>query len=156
MIKFIIMVGLPGSGKSTVAKELSIKENAVLHSSDDLREELFGDADNQDNNELVFQELSKRISRDLLNGRSVVYDATNSSYKKRKAFLEGLKMEYYKECYMVATPYEKCIRQNSGRSRRVPEKVIENMYKGIFIPQYFEGWDHIEIVFNSDDKFDIS
>ncbi len=156
MNKFIMMVGLPGSGKSTIAKELSIKENAVLHSSDDLREELFGDADNQGSNELIFQELHKRISRDLLDGKSVVYDATNPSYKKRKVFIEGLKIGCYKECYMVATPYEKCMRQNSGRNRRVPEKVIENMYKGIFIPQYFEGWDHIEIAFNDDDKFDIA
>lgn len=156
MSKFIMMVGLPGSGKSTIANKLSIKENAVLHSSDDLREELLGDADNQDSNELIFQELHKRISRDLLDGKSVVYDATNSSYKKRKAFLDSLRIECYKECYMVATPYEKCMRQNSDRRRKVPEKVIENMYKGIFIPQYFEGWDHIEIVFNDDDNIDIA
>lgn len=156
MNKLIMMVGLPGSGKSTVAKELSNKEDAVLHSSDDLREELFGDADNQDNNELIFQELHGRVSRDLQKGRSVVYDATNASYKKRKAFLEGLKMECYKECYMVAAPYEKCLRQNSRRSRKVPEKVIEKMYLGIFIPQYFEGWDHIEIVFNDDVNFEIA
>jgi len=150
-----MMVGLPGSGKSTIAKELSFRENAVLHSSDDLRKELFGDADNQESNELIFQELHKRIHRDLQDGKSVVYDATNLSYKKRKTFLERLKIECNKECHMVVTPYEKCLKQNSARSRKVPEKVIENMYKGSFIPQYFEGWDHIEISFNDDDKFDI-
>ncbi len=155
MNKFIMMVGLPGSGKSTIAKELSIMENADLHSSDNLREELFGDAKNQDSNGLIFQELYKRISRDLLEGTSVIYDATNLGYKKRKSLLEKLKVGCYKECYMVATPYEKCQKQNCARSRRVPEKVIENMYRGIFVPQYFEGWDHIEIVFNDDEKFDI-
>lgn len=156
MNKLIMMVGLPGSGKSTIAKELSIRENAVLHSSDDLREELFGDANNQSGNELLFQELRKRIRLDLIDGKSVVYDATNLSYKKRKAFLSQLKIDCYKECHMVATPYEKCLRQNGARSRKVPEKVIENMYKGIFVPQYFEGWDHIEIVFNDDDNFDVA
>lgn len=156
MNKFIMMVGLPGSGKSTLAKQLSLRENAVLHSSDDLREELFGDAGNQENNELIFQELNKRIHRDLSEGKSVIYDATNSSYKKRKVFLESLKFDCYKECYMVVTPYEKCLKQNSVRSRKVPEKVIENIYKGIFIPQYFEGWDNIEVVFNYDDNFEVA
>lgn len=156
MNKFIMMVGLPGSGKSTIAKELSVKENAILHSSDDLREELFGDADNQNSNWLLFQELQKRISRDLLAGKSVIYDATNLSYKKRKALIERLEIGCYKECCMVATPYEKCLSQNRSRSRSVPEKVIESMYKSIFVPQYFEGWDNIEIKFNNDDNFDIS
>ena len=86
MNKFIMMVGLPGSGKSTAARELSIRENAVLHSSDDLREELFGNADSQYRNDLLFQELHKRINRDLTDGKSIVYDATNLSYKKRKTF----------------------------------------------------------------------
>ena len=155
MNKFIMMVGLPGSGKSTAARELSIRQNAVLHSSDDLREELFGNADSQYRNDLLFQELHKRINRDLTDGKSIVYDATNLSYKKRKTFLEGLKAECYKECCMVASSYEKCLSRNGNRSRKVPEKVIGNMYKGIFVPQYFEGWNHIEIVFNSDYNFDM-
>lgn len=156
MNKLIMMVGLPGSGKSTIAKELSYRENAILHSSDDLREELFGDANNQEKNELIFQELHKRIHRDLSGGKSVIYDATNSSYKKRKVFLQTLKIKCYKECYMVATPYEKCLEQNRNRSRRVPDEVIENIYKGFFIPQYFEGWDNIEIIHNYDDNFDMA
>lgn len=156
MNKLIMMVGLPGSGKSTIAKELSYRENAILHSSDDLREELFGDANNQEKNELIFQELHKRIHRDLSGGKSVIYDATNSSYKKRKVFFQTLKIKCYKECYMVATPYEKCLEQNRNRSRRVPDEVIENIYKGFFIPQYFEGWDNIEIIHNYDDNFDMA
>lgn len=156
MNKFIMLMGLPGSGKSTIAKELSIKENAVLHSSDDLREELFGDVNNQEGNKLLFQELKERIDRDMCNGKSVIYDATNISYKKRKAFLESLKAECYKECWLVATPYEICLSQNKRRGRNVPEKVIENMYKGIFIPQHYEGWDHIEIIFRNDDNFDMT
>ena len=65
--------------------------------------------DDQDNNELLFQELNKKINQDLSNGKSVVYDATNLSYKKRKSYLEKLKSECYKECILVATPYEKCL-----------------------------------------------
>lgn len=155
MVKFAMMIGLPGSGKSTAAKELSIKEGAVLHSSDDLREELFDDVNSQENNDLLFAEMKKRINEDLSNGKSVIYDATNLGYKKRKAFLDGLKTECCRECYLIATPYEKCIRQNSERSRKVPEAVIENMYKGFFVPQYYEGWDNIEIIYNDEGDWDL-
>lgn len=40
---FTMMVGLPGSGKSTYAKELADRTNAKLCSSDAIREELTGD-----------------------------------------------------------------------------------------------------------------
>lgn len=156
MNKFIMMVGLPGSGKSTLAKELALKDRAALHSSDDLREELFGDANNQDNNELVFQELNRRINQDLSEEKSVVYDATNLSYKKRKLYLDRIKPECYKECILIATPYEKCLHQNNLRSRKVPENVIEKMYKSFMVPQYYEGWNHIKVEFNTDKDYDLA
>ena len=40
---FTMMVGLPGSGKSTYAKELAERTNAKICSSDAIREELTGD-----------------------------------------------------------------------------------------------------------------
>lgn len=155
MNKFIMMVGLPGSGKSTLAKQVSKKNNAVIHSSDDMRQELFGDENDQQNNELLFQELNKRINRDLRDGKSVVYDATNLSYRRRKLYLDTIKTECYKECILVATPYEKCLHQNNNRSRKVPKHVMEKMYRCFFVPQYYEGWDHIGIVYNTDEKYEL-
>ncbi|MCX7746917.1 MAG: AAA family ATPase [Clostridia bacterium] len=155
MNKLVMMVGLPGSGKSTIAKEIAKKFDAVLHASDDLRTELFGNPHDQVNNEILFQEMNNRINRDLSDGKSVVYDATNLSYKKRKACLQSLKTKCYKECFLVATPYEKCLSRNKLRKRVVPEPVIEKMYKYFFVPQYYEGWDHIEIIYTGDDRYDL-
>ncbi|MDP4181880.1 MAG: AAA family ATPase [Bacillota bacterium] len=154
MVKFIMMVGLPGSGKSSLAKEISIKENAVIHSSDELRLELFGDVNNSDKNNQTFTELDKRIRHDLLKGFNVIYDATNISYKKRKCYLDKLKsIPCYKKCYFLATHHETCLKRNKARNRFIPEEVIINMLKGIFVPQYFEGWDNIEIIFDSGEKY---
>ena len=89
MAMFIMLVGLPGSGKSTYAEKM--RENGFhIHSSDSIREELTGDATSQDKNTDVFNELHKRIKDDLKNGISCVYDATNISMKRRKSFLEEL------------------------------------------------------------------
>lgn len=52
---FYMMVGLPGSGKSWYAGNKL--PNAVVHSSDAIREEILGDVTDQSNQQLVFQTL---------------------------------------------------------------------------------------------------
>ena len=150
-----IMVGLPGSGKSNLAERLRIEEGddlyvaPVIHSSDNLREELFGDANEQGNNQELFTELHKRIKRDLLNGIDVIYDATNIDKKKRVSFLQELKkIPCYRVCVAVMTPYYQCVMWNRTRDRRVPDKVIRKMYKKWAPPEYREGFDDIQFFYN--------
>lgn len=91
----VMMVGLPGSGKSTFAKTIRCgdkgDEKPVIHSSDDLRAEMFGSAEIQGDTNKLFNELHRRIKVDLQSGKSVVYDATNINKKQRIAFLRELK-----------------------------------------------------------------
>lgn len=152
-----MMVGLPASGKSHFAQNIAKQENAIIHASDTLRQELFGNEEANDKNDELFKELHSRIKNDLKLGRNVIYDATNIHYKRRKAFLEELKkIDCEKICYLVATPYEKCLTQNKQRSRSVPEHVIKKMYMNFYIPQYYEGWDDIKIIWNTEGyQFDL-
>ncbi len=60
---FTMMVGLPGSGKSTYAEKLSKERSAIICSSDKVREDLYGDENSQSNNDEVFKLLHKRIKR---------------------------------------------------------------------------------------------
>lgn len=154
--KFIMMIGIVASGKSTYAKLLASKENAILLSSDQLRVELYNDINNIEHNDVIFETIHKRTKEYLRQGKNVIMDATNLSYKRRKAFLDELKkINCIKECYLMATPYELCLQQNKLRDRYVPEFVIKQMYKSICVPQHFEGWDKIHIIYNTEDiKFD--
>ena len=143
------LVGLPASGKSVEANLISQQYNANIHSSDKIREELFTDENNQDNNELVFKTMLERTKSDLLKNNNVIYDATNINYKRRKAFVESLnKIDCYKICILMATPYDDCIKYNQERERQVPKYVIDKMYKNFYIPQKYEGWDEIQTVWN--------
>ena len=147
---FLMLVGLPCSGKSTIAQELTKEYNATIFSSDALREELFGDINDQTHNQELFVELHRRIKECLRSGKSAIYDACSISYKRRMAFLSELKnIPCKKICVLVATPYEECLRRNTVRDRKVPEYVIERMYRNFDVPWYFEGWD--EILDNADD-----
>ena len=90
---FNMVVGLPGSGKSTFIQERALEEDVVC-SSDAIREELFGSAgdavNTKKNNELVFQTLHKRVKDALMARKNVWYDATNINRKKRMQFLQEI------------------------------------------------------------------
>jgi predicted kinase len=144
---FYMVVGLPASGKSTWAETHKDELNAVVHSSDDLRAELFGDANDQSKNTEVFEILHKRIKDDLRAGKNVIYDATNLVRKRRIAFLNELKnISCEKVCVLFATPFELCCERNFARERQVPEGAMARMYKQFETPWYSEGWDDIQIV----------
>ena len=150
--KFIMLIGLPASGKSTLAEDLSKRYNANIHASDEIRKELNTENYSKEKNQEVFSILHSRIKEDLRNYKSVIYDATNVNYKKRMAFLRELKsIPCKKVCYFKATPYETCLKRNSEREEKVPKYVIYNMYKNFDIPAYFEGWDTIHIIWDMKD-----
>lgn len=140
------LVGLPGSGKSTYAKELEKEIKAIRLSSDDLRVELYGNIDNQDNNTELFQEMNRRAKLALKSGRNVIYDATNINSKKRKGFLSQLPKGVNKTCLYFAERVNACIARDLQRDRVVTKEVIERMYKQLQVPMYHEGWDNIEIL----------
>lgn len=144
-----MMVGLPGSGKSTYAKKLAKEMNAVILSSDALREEMYGDINDQEHNNEVFAELHRRC-KDLLNKQvNIIYDATNLKTKNRMFFLNELKgIDCHKKAIVMATPYELCLQNNSLRDRKVPEEVIKRMRENFHFPLYNEGFDEIKFVWN--------
>ena len=149
-----MMVGLAGSGKSFVAETLVVKRNGdfvkpVIHSSDSLRSELFGDENDQKHNGALFNELHRRIKDDLRNGRDVIYDATNIRKKRRRAFLQELKnIKCHKVCFCVLTPYEVVLKQNNNRERKVSEDSIKRMYLSWSPPAIDEGFDNIILAYN--------
>lgn len=150
--EFIMFVGLPASGKSTYAEELKGR-GYHIHSSDVIREELTGDVNAQDKNTDVFTVLHKRVKDDLGNGISCVYDATNMSMKRRKAFLDEIK-KYgcRKKCVLFVIPVEVCKERNANRERKVPDEVFDKMIKQFNVPMRYEGWDEIEVVV--DEEYD--
>lgn len=149
-----MMCGLPASGKSTKAKELAKEYNATIYSSDALREEIFGDVNDQGHNQELFAELHRRIKDCLKSGKNAIMDATNLNYKRRMAFLAELKkIPCKKICVLMATPYEECLRRNAERERKVPIYVIERMYRFIDVPWYYEGWDDIQIEYGEYENY---
>ena len=164
MATFLMLVGLPGSGKSTLANELKSnnfltsgyerkRPEAIILSSDKIREELYGDESIQDNPEQVFKLMFERTVENLNNGLDVIYDATNLNRKKRINLLTELKRkvkQYFdKYCFVVYCDITECLQRNKLRDRHVPEDVIFQMLKSFEIPVDGEGWNRIEIKYST-------
>lgn len=145
---FFMLVGLPYSGKSVYAEKLKNDFGAIIHSSDAIRAEILGDVEDQSQNTLVFDTMHQRIIKDLTDGKTVVCDATNINYKRRMDTLQRLRrIECQKVCIFMATPFDVCIERSKRRERVVPRDVVERMYRSIWIPNTYEGWDHVELVY---------
>lgn len=146
---FIMLVGISGSGKSTYTKKL----NGTIISSDNYREVLLGDVNNQDNNSQIFETMRKDVINLLENKKDVIYDATNLSRKYRLHLLKELKHKFPNErfeCHIiVAHPYD-CIRRQELRDRKVPKEVIYKQIAMFQVPhKQFEPWDDIKIINNA-------
>jgi predicted kinase len=128
------MVGIPGSGKSTIANQIP---NAVVISSDAIRKELYGSEEIQGDGKQVFDLVYKRIGEELTKGHDVVFDATNRTPAARKAVFR-FNAEHI--AIYVSTSLDDCLKRNAARERKVPEEVIYRMYNNIIFPRRAEGF----------------
>lgn len=155
----ILLVGIPGSGKTTYAEKYIKEHPGTVHlSSDKIRKELWGDESIQSNPSEVFLLMQKRAVDTLSNGQSVVYDATNITRKDRVGIIAACPKFSKIECHIVWAPIEICIERDAARERTVGKEVIDRMLKRFQAPYYDEGIDEINIVlpnkFNADKYWD--
>ena len=145
-----VMVGAPGSGKSTqVSKLVASHPDAVVISGDDIRAELYGDADIQGNYVEIHDRMLEVLEENV--GRTVIMDGTHYRAAYRREAIAMLNSYGYNKVVAVVVdkPLAVCLRQNASRDRKVPEHVIERMHnslqaslKGI----YAEGFKEVTFV----------
>lgn len=138
-----VMVGLSGSGKLSVAKEIAENNpNTVIVSLNKICEELTGDYGNQENNEEVCKVFRKRIREALENNMNVIADTTNITMMSRRAIIENIKgIECRKIVYLIPKPFEQCKIDNLNRQHPVPEEVLEEQLRKFQIPFMEKGFE---------------
>ena len=147
---FIMLVGLPASGKSILASKLSNKYNAKIYSDEDMRIKIYGNSNTWNNNKISVA-ISKNIRSDLANGINCIYDACNVNYRHRKALVREIShIDCEKICIFVATPFEQCL-VNNCNSKNLPVTAIQEAYEKFSPPYYYEGWDKIDIIYYNDE-----
>lgn len=141
--KLIILIGIPGSGKSTYAAQyVQSNSNAIVVGRDKLRELLFGYTEStvgdyykheqiRDRESMVTEFQHLAIDKGLQQGKTVIIDDTNCN-------LDRLKKLYDKYVSRVAsitiqlfdTPIGDCLNRNAMRTRQVPDECVLKFYEG--------------------------
>ena len=143
MSKLIVLCGLSASGKSSYAKTI---KDAIIVSSDDIREELSYRAD-QSQNGKVFKIFHSRVDNLLKEGKTVVADATNLTMKSRRPIIDIDKRNHVEiECHLLLKQIHNCIMDDSKRNYSVGYKVISKQVKRFEVPFYEEGFDSIKLI----------
>lgn len=142
MQKLTILVGISGSGKSTYAKK---QADQVVLSSDLFRAVIGKSEEDQTVSAEVFKTLKINCAYFLIQGKSVIIDATNKTKEDRAEFV-AIAYKYGVDCEAIFfnLPLEKCKQNNLLRSRQVPERVIDNQFKRLEEPTFSEGFSYIE------------
>lgn len=149
MAKLIMLIGIPGSGKTTYSKGLSEEYNANVISSDVVRQTYVGIDEKE-----VFPTVYRLCIEELKNNRNVILDATHITPKVRKRSFDSLdryEVEYEKVAVYVDTPVEVCIKRVEIRNKNpkelfLPLEVIESYGKNIIPPSQEEGFNEIRII----------
>ena len=146
MAKLYIMVGIPGSGKSTWIKN-HLTENDVVVSRDKVRFSIIGENDEYFSKEnQVFAEFCRQINENLKAGKNVFADATHLNEFSRRKLLNSVSGYSELEAVVLSTTCEEALKRNKNREGTrsfVPKSVIRRMNSQLVFPDFSEGFSTI-------------
>lgn len=125
-----LLVGAPGSGKSTWAKQ----QDGIWISRDNVRFSMLKEGDHYfDHEDEVFSTFCDEIRKALLNteNKDVYADASHLNWKSRRKLLDNIPLDGVEVGAVVfKTPLNICFERNDTRTghANVPHSVIRRMY----------------------------
>lgn len=124
----ILLIGISGSGKSTIAEEFSRHGWRVV-SSDGIRKELSATNDELDQTNNPIGEIKRRIIVFAKERQNVVIDATHADKIRRREMVDFLhRWNYLVLGVWLDTPLDICLSRNLNRDKPRPLHVLCNMH----------------------------
>ncbi len=124
--KLIVLVGIPGTGKSTWSRLYF--DPAQIVSTDEIRKEVHpGVQYDPEKNAEVFDIFHQRIGQRLADRRDAIADSTNCNEFARYR-LQDLAGEYEAEYHVIAfSNTHQALHRNKGREWEVPPDAMDHM-----------------------------
>lgn len=158
---FIMLIGLPGSGKSTWTKKFlsNATESYTVISTDDIIMEL-AEPEGLSYNEAYRKHsaaatslMKARATNAFNDGKNIIWDQTNMSQKVRRGRLRrAIDKKYYIEAIDFQTlPHEleeRLRHREKTEDKHIPEFVMESFSKNYDRPSKDEGFEKITWIRN--------
>lgn len=150
MPMFVMLVGVPASGKSTWVTE-NTKIGTFVYSTDYLLDEWAKEA-NSTYNEVFkrFIDRATSICNDRLKSvieknEDIIWDQTNLTVKSRKSKMSKIPSHYERVAIYFPTPAgeEHKRRLESRPGKTIPAHILKNMIESIEVPSHDEGFDRV-------------
>ena len=148
-----LLIGLPGSGKSTWAENFRQSGPAIAYvSTDQIRQQLFGNEATQGSWPQVWQRVIHEWQQAVQQTRQgeiygALYDATNAQRRGRHQVIKTARLLGFTRLIAIWLDVHlvECLRRNHGRSRQVPTAVIQTMSRQLIgaPPHPSEGFDAV-------------
>jgi predicted kinase len=149
----LVLVGIPGSGKSTYASRLQARRPGLnIISPDIIRQELYPgyeegrvDVRHIDDHH-VFRLAYHAVAEALQAGRDVLFDATSLTRIRRGKLLRlGRRADAVITAHFFPISLRKAFHRNRLRPRQVPPGAIAHLAKVLVPPDPAEGFDRIVV-----------
>ena len=128
MPRVIILKGLPGSGKSTWAKQQVQEVGWKRVNKDELRAMIDNGKWSRSNEKMVLKVRDQIILEAVKNKQNIIVDDTNFAPEHERHIRELVKSLASVEVKFFDTPLEECIRRDLQRPNSVGERVIRSFY----------------------------
>lgn len=152
-IPLTLLIGLPGSGKSTWAAKLQQEgPDRILISTDAIRAQLFGDEAIQGPWVLIQQELQRQMQQAVQairqeQAKDAIYDATHAVRRQRRQAIAQARAIGFTQIngIWLDPPLQVCLDRNQRRDRQVPDVIIQRMYRRLTgaPPSLNDGFDRL-------------
>lgn len=150
--EFYMLVGLPGTGKSTFCNQLNIDREFTVISSDDILEmigkkyhftynELFSNNTYSFSEKMMFNIARLAVER---NDR-IIWDQTNLTVKSRANKLAMIPKHYLKRAVVFNIPDDWETRLDRP-GKTIPTNVLETMKQSFQMPTEAEGFDLVSVI----------
>ena len=153
MTRLILLIGLPGSGKSSLAQQLVTQcPQRQLISTDAIRAKLFGDEAIQGPWLSIWHELERQLQQAVQQisqqqVQEAIYDATNASRHQRREAIALARQSGFTHItgLWLDIPVWLCLARNRRRQRQVPDEVIFRMHRQLrdAPPTLADGLDYL-------------
>jgi predicted kinase len=157
MPKLHVLIGLPGTGKSTLTEKIADLPNIFVYSTDALIEEYaaaMGWSYNFAFEKYVAQatkRMDEMLATAIAEGKDVIWDQTNVAAKKRRSIVAKFPKNYFKEAIVITPPtleedvaeWEYRLANRPGKV--IPDFVMNSMKNNFTYPTADEGFNCVSL-----------